>query len=79
MSLLEQNITRKKQVNELLELEPKLNIAKNKEYKIETTKDSIVYTSEEKRDLPRLYYLLSLKNYPKDDSIWELALIVVHL
>lgn len=79
MLLLKQNTIGKKQVNELLKLKPKLNTRKNKEYKIETMKDSVVYTSERKCELSRLYYLLSLKSYSKDDNTWKLALIVIYL
>lgn len=56
--MLEQNATRKKQVNKLLELEIELDIRKDKEYKVEVTKNSTVYTKVVKGQLPGLYYLV---------------------
>ena len=46
---------------------PKLefDIDNNKEYKIETIRDSAVYIKETERYLPSLYYLVSWKDYPK--------------
>ena len=47
MSFLEQNITRKKRMNELfLEPEPKFDIANNKKYKVEAIKDSVIYAKK---------------------------------
>ena len=59
MSLLEQNITRKKQMNELfLKPEPEFNASNNKKYEVEAIIDSIVYTKEAEGHLPGLYYLV---------------------
>ena len=49
------------------------------EYKIETIQNSIVYTKESESHLPRLYYLVSWKEYPKEENTWESALAVQHL
>lgn len=46
VSLLEHSIKRKKQVNELQELKPKLKVREDVEYKVEVIKDNIVYTTE---------------------------------
>lgn len=58
--MLEQNTTRQRQVNKLLESEPELDITKDKEYKVEAMKDSAVYANEVAGDqLLGLYYLIS--------------------
>ena len=46
MSLLEQNITRKKQVNKLLEIEAKLDIESDKKYKVEEICNCKIYAKE---------------------------------
>lgn len=74
MSLLEQDIIRKKQVNKLLELEPKLNIRKNKEIK-----NSAIYAKVVKNQLLGLYYLVSWKSYSEDESIWKPVSIIMDL
>ena len=72
MLLLEQDITRKKWMNELFsEPEPKFDVGNNKKYKIEAIKNSIVYVKEVKKHLLRLYYLVSWKSYPKEENIWK--------
>lgn len=43
ISPLEQDITRKEQVNKLLELKPELDIGKDKKYEIEAIKSSVIY------------------------------------
>lgn len=60
MSLLEQNTTKKGQVNNLLESELEFDARKDKEYKVAAIMDSIVYAVEVAEDqLLRLYYLVS--------------------
>ena len=60
MSLLEQDTTRKRWINELFsKLEPEFNAGNNKEYKIEAIMDNAVYVKETERHLPGLYYLVS--------------------
>lgn len=46
MLILEKNITRKKLVNELLELKLELNIGENTDYKVETIKNNTVYINK---------------------------------
>ena len=58
MSLLEQNTTKKGQVDENT---TKLGAGndESREYKVEATRDSTVYARESKSHLPELYYLVS--------------------
>ena len=78
MSLLEQDITRKGQVdNENVELDAG---NENGEYEVETIRDSDVYARELKLGhLPGLYYLVSWKRYPEEENTWEPASTVQHL
>lgn len=77
MSLLEQNNTRKGQVNKLLEPEQKLDVGENKKYKI---KDSAVYANKAARgQIPELYYLISLKSYSKAKNTWQPTSIIMYL
>lgn len=59
MFLLEQDITKKKQVDQdVIQLD--FDIGKNEKYKIEVIWDSTVYAKEsELRHLPGFYYLIS--------------------
>ena len=72
MSLLEQDTTRKEQVdNENVELDAG---DENGEYEVETIWDSEVYAREsESGHLPGLYYLVLWKGYPEEENTWELA------
>lgn len=79
MSLLKQNRTRKKRVNKFLKWELKLNAGKDKEYKVETIKLSIICNKVIEGKLPRLYYLVSWKNNSKDENTWKIALAIMHL
>ena len=78
VSLLEQDTTRKGQVDdENVELDAG---DENGEYEVEAIWDSEVYTREsESGHLPGLYYLVSWKRYPEEENIWEPALAVQHL
>ena len=81
MSLLEQDITRKGQADkktaEQLEFETS---GDNKEYEVEGICNSAVYAREsEAGHLPGLYYLVSWKDYPEDESTWEPASAMQHL
>ena len=52
----------------------------NEEYEMEGICDSAVYAREsEAGHLPGLYYLVSWKGYPEDESTWEPASAVQHL
>ena len=69
LSLLEQDITWKEQMNKLfLEPEPEFDAIDNKEYKVEAIIDSAIYAKEVERHLPGLYYLVSWKSYPEEES-----------
>ena len=61
MSLLEQNIIRKRRVNKKTAEQPEFETGKdNKEYKIESICDNTIYARESKVGyLPGLYYLVS--------------------
>ena len=79
VSLLEQGITRKKQVNkQVTELE--FEAGNSKEYKVEAIWDSAIYDNEsESGQLPGLYYLIMWKRYPKEENTWELSFGVQQL
>ena len=68
MSLLEQNITRKGQVDKTIsQLEFQDNI--DKEYEVEAICDSAVYAKKsESGHLLGLYYLVSWKGYPEEEN-----------
>ena len=68
MSLLEQNITRKRRVDKNV-TEFKAGSADEK-YKLERIWDSAVYAKKLATGyLPGLYYLVSWKSYPKEENI----------
>lgn len=80
MLLLEQNIIRRKQVNEFPEIEPELNVGKDKKYKVEAIKDSAVHTNKTIRgQLPELYYPISWKYYLEDENTYKSISAVMHL
>ena len=68
MSLLEQDTTRKGQVDENNVTE--LNAGDNKggEYKVEAIRDSAVYARESAGHLLGLYYLVSWKRYLEEEN-----------
>lgn len=66
MSLLEQDITRKKWINKI---QPKLDNSDNEEYKVKEISDSEIYAKElDDGHLPDLYYSVSWKSYPKEEN-----------
>ena len=71
MSLLEQNTTKQEQMDKrMMELE--LKAGNSEKYKVETIWDNAVYISKlESGQLPRLYYLIVWKSYPKEKNTWE--------
>lgn len=72
------DIIKKQWVNKLLKLELEFNVNKNRKYKVEVIKDCIVETIKAiENKLLGLYYLVSLKSYSKDESTWELVLIIM--
>ena len=62
ISLLEQNISRKKRVDKRV-TEIELEAGDSKEYKVEVIRDSAVYANEAEDHLPDLYYLVAWKRY----------------
>ena len=67
-------------MNKLIpELEPEFDAGDNKEYKVEAIIDSAVYAKKAKGHLPGLYYLVSWKGYPEEESTWEPSSAVIHL
>ena len=81
VSLLEQDITRKGRVDEKIAEQLEFEAGgDNKEYEVESIRNSAVYAREsEAGHLPGLYYLVSWKGYPEDESTWEPASAVQHL
>ena len=76
MSLLEQDTTRKKQVEKIPESDADHN---SKEYKVEAIWDSASYANKsESGHLSGLYYLVAWKGYPKEENIWEPLSVVQH-
>lgn len=82
MSLLEQDTTRKGQINkELANFEPdsELDIRNDKDYEVESIRNSAVFAKEAQSQLSDLYYLISYQNFPEEEDMWELALAVLYL
>ena len=68
ISLLEQNTTKKGQVNDM-QLDFKFEAGDDKEYKVDGIWDIEVYARElGTGQLPGLYYLVLWKSYPKEDT-----------
>ena len=59
--------------------EPEFDASNNREYEVKAIIDSAVYTKEPERHLPGLYYLLSWKNYPEEESTWDPSSAIMHL
>ena len=59
MLLLDQDTTRKEEMNELFsEPKPEFDTGNNKKYKLEAIKDSIIYAKKAEKHLLGLYYLV---------------------
>ena len=78
MSLLEQDTTRKRQVEDnVMQLE--FEVGDDPEYKVKAIRNSAVYARKlEAEHLLGLYYLISWKSYSKEENTWEPALAVQH-
>ena len=77
MLLLEQDTTKKRRVDDMVELDTG---DESGEYKVETIRDIAIYARESKSDhLLGLYYLVLWKRYPKEENTWELASVIQHL
>lgn len=61
----------------MLELKSELDAGIDKEYKVGTIQDSIVYNEVMKDQLPKLYYLISWNSYLKNDNTWEQISVVM--
>ncbi len=75
MSLLEQDTTRKKQVEIAIELDE----SNSKEYKVEAICNSAMYASKLEGHLLNLYYLILWKGYLEEKNTLELILAIQHL
>ncbi len=77
--LLEQDITRKGQVDKTMSrLEFKSN-SDSEEYKVKVICNNAVYLRELKDHLSSLYYLILWKGYLKEENTWEPTLAVLYL
>ncbi len=83
VSLLEQDTTRKRQVDNKALPEPEKELefeaGGNKEYEVEAIIDSAVYGQQVNNQMPGLYYLVLSKGYPEEENTWEPSLAVIHL
>lgn len=79
MLLLEQNTTRKEQVDEnTTELDTGKD--ESRKYKVKAIYNSMVYTKDlELGHLPELYHLVFWKNYLEEENTWEPYLAVQYL
>ena len=75
MLLLEQDITKKRQVDEDT---TKLDTGDNEsgEYEVKAICHGVIYARESAGHLLGLYYLVSWKSYPEEENTWEPALVV---
>ena len=80
VSLLEQDTTRKGRVDEKISEQLEFEAGNDGEYEVEGILDSAVYAKESEAGLLQgLYYLVSWKGYPEDESTWEPAAAIKHL
>ena len=80
ISLLEQDTTKKKRMDNNAATHLEFKADENEEYDVEWIQDSEVYAKESKAGhLPGLYYLVLWKSYPKEENTWESALAVEYL
>ncbi len=68
MSLLEQDTTRKGQVDKTTSKLEFKSDGNGKEYEVEVIRNNAVYVRESESHLPGLYYLVSWKGYPKEEN-----------
>ncbi len=82
VSLLEQDIRKKRQVDNTLpepEKDLKFEAGENKEYEVKTIIDSMVYSQQANNKIPGFYYLVLWKGYPEKEDIWKPLLVVINL
>ena len=70
MSLLQQNTTKKKWVDEKV-IELDFEADNSKMYKVKAIWDSVVYVRKLEGHLPELYYLVVWKGYFEEENTWE--------
>ena len=76
MLLLEQDTTRKGQVDEKI---TELEASNNKKYKIEAIWDNAIYGNKAEGHLLGLHYLVAWKRYFEEENTWEPSFAVQHL
>ena len=64
--LLEQNLTKKEQVNNIWQ---KFEADNNKKYEVDDILDSAIYIRESERQLPGLYHIVLWKSYSEKKNI----------
>lgn len=78
--LLEQDTIRKRQVNKTLpEPEREFQAENNKNYKVESIVNNIIYNKEIKSQMLGLYYLVLSIGYLDKKSTWEPLIAIMHL
>ena len=78
MSLLEQDTTRKRGVDD--ENTAELDAGNESgEYEVEAIQNSAIYAKKVDGHLLGLYYLVAWKGYPEEKNTWEPSLTVMHL
>ena len=80
MSLGQQDITKKRRVNQkTLQLKFEHD-GKSEEYEVEAIRDSAYYAKELKSgQFPGLYYLIFWKDFQEEENTWKPALVIQHL
>ncbi len=82
MSLLEQDSTRKRRVDDILP-KPKKDLEfeaeDNKKYEVKAISDSAVYSQQANNQMLGLYYLVLWKSYSKEENTWKPLSVVIHL
>ena len=79
VSLLEQNTTKKGQVNDT-QLDFEFEAGNDEKYEFDGIWDNAIYAKESTTgQLPGLYYLVLWKGYPEKENTWEPVLTIQHI